>query len=365
MTVTEFGTNDPLTRKVWAKRLYHGALERTFMKSLMGTSEDAILQRVVDLERTQGDVVHYSFLADLSGAGVDGDTDLDGNEEAMVFHRASVGIDQKRNGVRFKRMSMQRHVNDLRRSGRIALEKWYARIYDRFVFSYLAGFANENVSSQLSSTAESSFAGNALLSPNAANFVNHATETLHGKATDGAEDSSIDHITEAVTMAMTADPIVEPGMFGGVEAYVYICHPYALHNLRIETGATKWSQIVAQARERSKEHPIFQRAVGMWGNAIIMESNNIPHNSTTDVTHNVLLGRGAGVIAFGNAYSRLDQKRVPGGSTFSWFEELKDYGNTKSIGVGSIFGIQKNQFNSVDFGVIKVAADDAPPVATS
>ena len=65
----------------------------------------------------------------------------------------------------------------------------------------------------------------------------------------------------------------------------------------------------------------------------------------------VVAGAQAGALAFGRGDSK---------ETFTWVEEMFDYGNMLGISAGSIFGIKKAVFNSQDFGALVISTYAAP-----
>lgn len=365
MPLTEFGTNDPQTVKVWANDLFKSALESTFISRFMGTGDDNIIKRQTDLEKGSGDDVRVSFLDMLTGAGVDGDDELKDREEEMTFFRQAVGINQKRHATGFRRMTQQRTLHGLRSAARDVLGKWYARKYDQYMFSYLAGFPHTNVSSELSTTAASSFAGNALLEPDDDHAINHSGSTIYTDlTTDGTATFIVDHLEEAVVRAKTADPIMEPATFDGREMFVAVLHPYSIHNLRVNSTTTQWREVMSRAGVRGSDNAIFRDAVGEWNGVLVLESNNVPIDTANNDVYNMLLGKSAGMLAFGNAYSKLDQgfdTSSTKGGLFSWFENTDDFGNRKAVAAGSIFGIQKRHFNSVTHGVVTMVTNDSAP----
>ena len=88
---------------------------------------------------------------------------------------------------------------------------------------------------------------------------------------------------------------------------------------------------------------------------ILHESSRVP--ITSNVGENVLCGAQAATMAFGrdNSPSRM-----------SWVEELFDYGNQLGVSAGTIAGLKRTIYNSVDFSVIKVrATHSAAAIAAS
>ena len=83
MAETRFLTNDPLTRKRWAKDLFKVVLKDIEFNELIGTSAESIVQMRTELGKGDGDVVKMDIRLPLTGEGIVGHDTVEGNEEKM------------------------------------------------------------------------------------------------------------------------------------------------------------------------------------------------------------------------------------------------------------------------------------------
>lgn len=86
MANTSYGVNANEAVKLWRRQLWTETLKHTTMAPLMGTGTDSIIQVVDDTQKSAGDRVRVTLRMQLSGDGVEGDSTLEGEEEALVTH---------------------------------------------------------------------------------------------------------------------------------------------------------------------------------------------------------------------------------------------------------------------------------------
>ena len=350
MAETAFGTSSDQTVKLWSKKTWYEAQKGAlFFNKFLGTTEDSILYWAKDLEKNAGDNIVYDLLVEMTGEGVSGDNTLEGNEEALTFYQESVKIDQLRHAHIFGKMSQQRTIHNLRKDGQWALSRWWSNKFEELLFRYLCGDTSV------------AHAGN---SPTAADsdhqiYSGNATAETGGGALDSNDRFLLEDIDYAKEQATTIDVPMRPVRIDGDDYFVMVLHPYSVTDLKLSlgTGASsiKWHEIQQYANVRGLKNNIFQGSLGVYNKCILYESNRI-YSPATNVRRNLLLGAQAGVFALGNAYDKMEQKKVGKDNYISWVEQKQDYDNKKGLAAGSTFGMQKNVFNSRDFGVMTVSS---------
>jgi len=353
MAFTEFGTNDAQTRKVWSDKLMRESFGKMDIRTMIGRGPESCIQLLTDLDKSAGDTVYYDILLQDRSDGVNGDSRLKGFESDLTYQQDTVIINQKRHAHAFKGMSQQRTVHDLRKDGRFSLSEWWAWFMEASAFAHLTGVSGtgeETVVGALGAdTAGVDFAGNTVTALDA----NHLVDGTAGAM-------SLDLIDDAVAKAKVQNPRVSPLNINGKKCYVLYLHPYQVRSLKQEATAVRsWTDIQANAKERSGSNPIFTDALGMYNNVILRESEFIPR-SGTNVTHGIMLGQGAGSIAFGNAWLKRGTG-AGGGTFFNWREEEDDYGNEVGVAGISCLGLKGNQFGGESYGRIGIRTTEAAP----
>ena len=312
-----------LRLEAWAKSTWAAGLQKSFFNKFTGNSPENIIQIKEELAKDAGDTIHIPLLMPLTGAGVSGDNQMEGNEEALVYRDFTVTIDQIRNAVRLKgRMEEKKVQLDLRKDARTALSKWLADYIDKKIFYELAN------------------------NPTPDRIVFGGTATSEDSI--GASDTfSTKLIGKAKRIALADEnTMVKPVRIDGLDTYVMVIDQWQARDL---TADEIWINAQQHANIRGKDNPIFSGALGMYDGVVIHQCNRIPRTETgssgTKVGHALFLGAQAAVFAIG------------GNPT--WEEDTFDYKSKWGASFGRIFGIKKAQFkydgtNFTDFGCVNV-----------
>jgi len=86
MSVTSYGVNDAEAVKLWSRKTMHEALKMTYVSRFIGEDSNSIVVMQDDLQKGPGDRIRTILRMQLTGAGVQGDNTLEGNEEALVTY---------------------------------------------------------------------------------------------------------------------------------------------------------------------------------------------------------------------------------------------------------------------------------------
>jgi len=348
MANTNYPVNHPLAQKLWSRKLFHEMIGMSYVGRFMGTSDSSLIQIKTETQKDAGDRITVGLRRLLTGAGIQGDNTLEGNEEALTTYADNLFIDQIRHAVRSSgKMSEQRIPWEIREEIRSGLQDWWIERLEVSVANQLAGY-----------TAESNtiYTGNnATLAPSTANSVTriivgggHATEASLSATTNHA--ISLADLDRAVAYAKVQTPRIRPIRIDGKEMWVAFLHPYQIYQLRRDAStAGNFFDVQKAQLQGGKigDNPILTGASFIYNNVIVHEWDYLPN--TVSATTNSLYRRGvfcgaqAAIAAFGQG---------GGLNKMDWQEELFDYGNQLGVEAGLILGVKKTQYNSVDFGTI-------------
>lgn len=372
MPKTVVGASDPKAVKKYSALLALDVAKKGyFSPRLMGVGEESMtpIQALPHLEKDAGDQVSYDLVMQLKMKPVQGDNNLRNREEDLKFYTDNLLIDQLRGGVNTGgKMTRKRTIHDLRKVARTRQSEWWARLFDETLFMYLSGARGVNPD-YLEGPDFTGYAGNALVPPDSMHIL-YAGGTGSAKSSLKAIDyMSLDLIDRAVARAevmgggTTGIPAMQAVMIDGEEHFVLVMHPWCEHDLRTKAGLGTWLDIQkALATSEGRNSPICKGALGLHNNVILHKHRNIVRfddygaGNNIAAARNLLLGRQAGVVAFGS----------PGtGLRFDWKEETEDRSNQVVITTASIFGVKKSRFtiegNHYDFGVMALDCAAAEP----
>jgi N4-gp56 family major capsid protein len=364
---------DALRNELWRKELFKDVIDGMYFtqNELMGEGDNNIVQTFSELKKSQGDTITVPLTAKLNGAGVTGDSELEGNEEAIQPYYDQISIDQVRNAVRLTgKLDSQKNSYDMYMDAKDKLSIWAQEFLERQIFMKLGGVS----ALTLTDTTGAVYSGSATWS-NTADAIPTATEAaaavqdftyryINADASQGLDGiAATDVLTTALIsrakmVAKLASPSVRPLRINGQDFYVMFIHPKQAWDLKNASGSI-WAQAQREADVRGEKNRIFTGSLGVWDGVILFEHEYVPQ----------LTGDGASVVfSTGNTtyapngvtvYRSLLCGRQAVGAAFTsesfrMSEETFDYGNKKGVATGIIGGVQKMMFNSKNYGVVTV-----------
>ena len=258
MAATDYPVGHPLAVKLWSKKLFQEALKSTWASKFMGKSSDSLIQIKDETQKSAGDRITVGLRMQLTGAGIQGDGTLEGNEEALVTYSDNVFIDQLRHAVRSQgKMSEQRVPFSVREESRMGLQDWWADRIDTWFMNQISGNTGQ---------ADTRYTGNqATIAPDSDHLIaggGHDTEaSLSATTTEALRLADIDRlVAKAKTFTTGTDPIVRPVNVAGEDKYVLFIHPYQMYLLRTANASAVNNYIeifrAAMMGGKYKDNPI-------------------------------------------------------------------------------------------------------------
>lgn len=357
-------TIDALRQELWSKELLDDVMRdvKNVMK-FVGEDANNIVQVSRELGKKGGDTETFGLVTRLSGDGVTGDDELEGNEEAMNSFSEQVSIDQIRNAVRLKgKLDASKVVYDQIKSARENLRIWMREFIIRQTFLKLGGVTNTTLvdTNGVAYSVRTTWSNTPDYIPDADEAAGSGNRYICAKTTGtdamGATDTmTLDLVTKAYTVAKLANPQIQPLDIDGESMYVMFLHPLQARDIRLSSD---WKTAQENAQRRGENNAVFGAALGVWSNIILLENEFVPWLDVS-VAGNSFRGAAAGTdCAVDAARALLCGRQAALMAECSNPEALVveqfDYKNKDGVAASFIGGLQKAVFNSKEFGVIAV-----------
>lgn len=367
---------DALRNEVWSKDLMDDvSRDVSNIMRFVGKSEsddNCVIQLKRELKKAKGDVETFGMVGRLSGDGVTGDSELEGNEESQKSFSEQVAIDQIRNAVRLTgKLDAQKVVYSQIEKAREGCRVWMKEFIARNIFFKLGGVTNTTLTNVHGKTVgarcawsntpdyipdvDTAYTGARLRYMNAGGVTAASMTTSH--------TMTLDVVTNAATMAALAQPGIQKIAGDGEDFYVMYLHPLQARDIR---KSSDWKTAQENAKVRGDKNPVFRGALGYWSNVLLLENEFVPWldvsaagnsfrgastgtNFAVDTARAILCGRGAAVMAEASNPDALVM-------------ETFDYKNIEGVAISFIGGIQKPVFSAggsagtsaVEYGCIAV-----------
>lgn len=326
----------------WSDSFFVEWLRSTQFSSHMGTSEESVIQVIENLMKESGDRITVSMVTRLTGAGVEGDDTLEGNEEDLDNYSHQITVNQVRNAVRVARMAQMRTNIDFMKAAKPALKGWLEELTrDKII----AALMSPNVDGKTAYADCSEAQKDAWLVANADRILfgsakansgsDHSAALSNVDSTDDKMSPGVISLAKRMAKLLTTRKIRPLKVDGAGELLILYTQSYAFRDLKNDSNYTTY---LRDAEMRGKNNPLFQDGDLYWDGVLIREIPEIPvisgvGASSIDVAPNFLCGAQTVGVAFAQR---------------SKFEvEERDYKNKRGVAVGEVRGIEKLMFNSV------------------
>jgi N4-gp56 family major capsid protein len=333
-----------------------------FMKRFMGDDENAMIQRIKELTKTEnGDRAIFYLVADLVEDGVIGDNEREGLEEAMQSYEQQVDLDLISHGVKSKgKLADQRSVIKFRENGMSRLSYWLADRSDQLAFLTLSGISYAykcNGAPRVGSSFPSLSFASKVTAPSSLRSLMWDGTALAVSSTGSISSSYTPSYKMIVDMcAYAKEHYVRPLMSGGKEYYVILVAPGTLAALKKDADYQR--AVVGVATKSGTDSPWFTGGTVTIDGAVIHEHRKV--YTTKGAASGSKWGSGGNVngtrtlLCGAQALATLDLGPP------DWVEKRFQYDSKAGINVDKFIGMVKPVFYSVydgsnqDFGVVAV-----------
>lgn len=347
---TRFLTNDPLTRKRWAKDLFAVILPAIEFDSLIGTGTDSCVQLRTELGKGEGDSLKFGIRLPLVGEGIVGDAQVEGNEERMRFRDFSLGIQELNHAVDTGgKMDEQRIPYNLMQEGKDGLQTWWSEKLSDYLMNVLVGNSGFRIAGKVFADAITEPDSDHFLTPNSV-----AEGSLD--ATNVIDLTFLDKLKQQAEVGDPKNGIykLRPFMRNGKKYYKVLMHNYVFDQLRQNTNVAQWGDLQRAAGKLQEPNTEIE-----YNGLLVSKTERVPQmrqigsDKRAGIYRSVILGQQSACVAFGGAGESKS-------SVMAFVPYTRDAGRFVMVRGGGIFGIRKTQFDGKDYGAIVASSFGAP-----
>lgn len=341
--------------KQWDSDFFKEYIRNNRFKRYMGSDENAIIQVKEDLTKKKGDQITVSLVAALSGAGVTGNSLLEGQEEALANYGWPVSIDTRRHAVAVTEWEEQKTVIDLRDACKMQLKQWAMEKIRNDILTAMGAIYDGTTYVAYGSATE---AHKDVFLDNNYDRVLFGALRSNTDSTGGTVaydfssslstlDTTADKLTKEVIslakrVAKTADPIVRPvSVNDEEEVYVAFCGSLPFRDLKASLASTHLDSM-----ERGKSNPLYRDGDLLWDGVIIRE---VPEIASLG-----LVGDGGTTAVYPVYFCGAQALCHVIGQRWKSSTEVRDYGFVHGTAIGDMSGTKKAFFNNKQHGMVSV-----------
>lgn len=358
--LTNFAALTSQQKIVWSRDVWQSARDQMFVKKFMGSGDNAVIQRITELTKTEkGEQVIMHLVADLVDDGVIGDNEREGNEEAMQSYSQVLNIDLITHSVRNKgKLSDQKSVINFREMGKNKLAYWLANRVDQLAFLTLSGLSyallNNGAPRSASPFPNLSFAAD-VSAPSSKRSLMWDGTSLAVSSTGSIASTYLPSYKMIVDLiAYAKENYVKPLMSGGKEYYVLFVAPGTLAALKKDADYQR--AVVGVATGSGTSSPWFTGATVTIDGAVIHEHRLV--YTTKGAASGSKWGSASAVNGTRSLLCGSQAMGMADIGTPEWSEKLFQYDSQQGINIDKMFGLLKPKFYSQyngsvqDFGIV-------------
>lgn len=328
-----------LTPQLWDKQFFAEYIRQNRFRKYFGTTETSMIQVKDSLTTKNGDTITFAAVRRLTGAGVTGNTVLEGNEEILDQRSMKLIVAPLRHAVAVTEWDEQKSVIELRDVAKTSLKNWSMEKLRSDIITSLSSVSTINGLSIPYATANAT-QRNLWLASNsdrvrfgalASNFSSGvmATALATVDATDDKMTGAL--LSLAKRQAQTASPHIRPIQTvdtNDEEWFVVFMPSLVFRDFRNDPAV-----LSANANGRPRENgwmknPMFSGGDLVWDGMIVREIPELPViASTISVAASFICG----AQALGIGWAQRSKTTT----------NVRDYGFVHGVGLQEIRGLGK------------------------
>ena len=313
MAYIEILESNDLTAEQWDNMLFEEYIGQMWWKNVMGSSQDAIIMVNEDLTSKAGSAINIPMRGLMQGGKVVGNATGIGNEGTVPMFNYRVVVDNVRHLVRIEDipMTQQRTAFNILTAAKDALNERNQLDLDESITASLSDTATGRVQARyLYGAADGNWSATA------------ATALANIDNTDDQLTLDIINISKRkARLPKNAEAKIRPMRVKNgknfEEWYMFVGHDLAMRDLVKNDAAFNNAHLLIPPQSNT-DSPLFTGSAfkGNFNGVLLYEYERVllDNTSTVQIAHNLLLGAGAGVVAwaqrskFGEEFGDLKHK---------------------------------------------------------
>lgn len=335
----------------WDAKYFEEWIGENRFAPYQGEDENAVIQMKEDLTKKKGDRLNFALVNRLTNDATTGTNTLVGNEEDMTSRSHLLTVDKRRNAVVVPEMSEQRSAIPLRNAAKSQLKMWSMADYRTLILRALNSIRDGTTPYPYTTGAEVNTIGATLMNQW---LVDNADRHIWGTSATGGTVFATQHalldntndkmrvevLTGARILAENASPRITPiRTKGDEEWYVAYMNSYQYRDLVLNDSIFLAAQ--REARERSKDNPLFRGADAVWDGIIIKKIPELATIAASAITSGSTVATAQAFLCGAQALGVGIAKR--------WTSKERtedDYGDKFGVAIEQIYGVEKLCFGT-------------------
>lgn len=331
-----------LTPQLWDNKFFAEYIRANRFARYMGKSDNMMIVMKDDLTTKVGDSITFAAVRRLVGAGVTGNTVLEGNEEILDSRGMKVVVLPIRHAVAISNWDEQKSAIDLRNAARTALKNWSMEKLRSDTITALSSI-NGTAYGSANATARNLWLTNnadrVLFGASVSNGSSNVHATALATINNTAAKMSGAILSLAKRRAQLASPHISPIRVdeeNDEEWFVAFMPSLVFRDFRNDPNVIAANKD-ARPRERGfMDNPLFAGGDLVWDGMIVREIPELPvltgvGTAGIDAAASFLCGAGA----IGAAWAKRLRTTT----------NVRDYDYFHGVGLEEIRGVQKLQFD--------------------
>lgn len=318
MSVYGITTDSAVVKKQWDELKFRETRKKMYIEKFMGPNSNSLIYEQTKLLKEKGDVITFTIFPRVEAPVILGSSgqSVEGKEGKIEHFTDSITLEEYKTGFRYASggLDEQRPWFSISDENSMALDQWSSEFMDDLWFDAIQASPSRTVYGG-SATSAATLTATSTLTP-------QLIRRLAALARSGFANGSNARVTYPF----------RPVMIGGRSYFVLLVHPYACYDLK---NNAEYQKYLLEARERSKENPIFTGALAVIDDVVIHEHENIEIAETSSGSgiyycKGVFMGAGSSIWAWGKRPVTIDK-------SFGYDEE-------RGLVRKFIAGVKKTQF---------------------